>query len=58
LFLYSGGFRGGGGGQYQLFARNLPSNFSKTQDLRLKICEFVAILGGVPPFLERPLQKF
>jgi hypothetical protein len=35
-----------------LFAQNLPSNVSKTQNLRLKIREFFAILGvGPPPLL-------
>ena len=46
----SGGFRGGA----PLFAENLPSNFSKTQDLRPKIRYFIAISGGGPPCLERP----
>jgi hypothetical protein len=35
-----------------LFAQNLPSNVSKTQDLRPKIREFIAISGGWPPFVE------
>ena len=29
-----------------LFAENLPSNVSKTQDLRPKIRDFIAISGG------------
>ena len=34
-----------------LFARNLPSNFSKTQDLRPQIREIFAISGvGTPLF--------
>jgi hypothetical protein len=31
------------------FARNLPSNDSKTQDLRPKICDFFFTILGVDP---------
>jgi hypothetical protein len=54
----SGVFRRGGGAPF--FARNLPSNVSKTQDFRPKIREFFAILGvGVPfsKFLDLPLAS-
>jgi hypothetical protein len=43
-----------------LFARNLPSNVSKTPDLRPKIREFFAIWGVPPPlskFLDPPLIR-
>ena len=36
-----------------LFSQNLPSNVSKTQELRPKISEFLAISGDVPPLWER-----
>jgi hypothetical protein len=52
---HSGGFRGGPG--LPLFAQNLPSNLSKTEDLRPKICDFFAISGGAPPLPERPPFK-
>jgi hypothetical protein len=69
---YSGGFRGGPRGPRgpgpPLFAQNLPLNVSKTQDLRPKIREFFAILGGGPPvfgagppfskFLDPPLYSY
>jgi hypothetical protein len=43
---------------YLLFARNLPSNVSKTQDLRPKIRDFFAIWGVCPLFLGTPPPRF
>ena len=53
---------------FSLFAPNLPSNISKTQDLIPKINDFLAILRDAPPppsgaptfskFLDPPLQFF
>jgi hypothetical protein len=57
----SGGFRGGPRGPGSpLFAQNLPLNVSKTQDLRPKIRELFAILGGGPPVFGAgpPFSKF
>ena len=49
---------GGGGPGPPLFARNLPSNVSKTQNLRHKILEYFAISGGGPPLLDHTPPPF
>jgi hypothetical protein len=60
-FLINGGFRGGARGPGPpLFAQNLPSYVSKTQNLRPKIREFFCNFGGWAPLLGAgpPFSKF